>query len=176
MEMEIITDSQPQSQTPPPKNKGGRPSKAQIAAREGGVKWANEMIELYEAGASDVEVCAHLRLTEKEFDKRYKEDDLFQRLVQIGRLHAKAFWYKAGRLALHDRSFRDNLYIKIMQNRYGWSDKSESTERKPEDQMSEDDLKAEIDSLMKRFAKKYENDVGIPAFKQLHGMADAKPN
>lgn len=162
------------NQSPPisQKNKGGRPSKAAIAAREGGTAWAKEMIDLYEAGASDVEVASALRLTEKEFDKRYKDDDLFQRLVQIGRLHAKAFWYKQSRLGLRDRSFNGALYIKIMQNRYGWSDKSETTERKPADQMSEDELKTEIDGLMKKMAKKYKGDVGVPAFTELYDKSN----
>ncbi len=161
-----------QSTSTPPKNKGGRPSKAQIAAREGGTAWAKLMIAEYEAGADDVEVCASLRLTEKEFDKRYKEDDLFQRLVQIGRLHAKAFWYKQARLNLHDKNFRDVLYIKVMQNRYGWSEKSETKNLKPEDQLSETELKQEIDGLMGRLAKKHGSDPGLPAFKLLHERAN----
>ncbi len=139
-----------------------------IAAREGGTAWAKELIELYEGGASDVEVASALRLTEKEFDKRYKDDDLFQRLVQIGRLHAKAFWYKQARLGLRDRSFNTVLYIKVMQNRYGWSDKTENTERKPADQMSEDELKGEIDTLSSKLMKKYGGEVGVPAFKELY--------
>ena len=106
-----------------------------------------------------MEVCAHLRLTEKEFEKRYKEDSLFQRLTQIGRLHAKSFWYKQSRLNLNNRSFNTLLFIKTMQNRYGWADKTENTESKPENQMSEDELKEEIASLTKRFTKKYQDDV-----------------
>lgn len=164
MEMETTSTSANTLETPtaiplPPRNKGGRPSKAKIAEREGGTKWAKEMISLYEAGASDVEVCAHLRLTEKEFEKRYKEDSLFQRLTQIGRLHAKSFWYKQSRLNLNNRSFNTLLFIKTMQNRYGWADKTENTESKPENQMSEDELKEEIASLTKRFTKKYQDDV-----------------
>lgn len=151
-----------------PKNKGGRPSKAAIAAREGGTKWAKDMIDLYEQGASDVEVCSHLRLSEKEFDKRMKEDELFSRLVQIGRLHAKAFWYKQSRLGLRDRSFNTVLFIKTMQNRYGWSDKSENVERKPDDQKSEEELKSELNILLGRIAKVHGSDPGLPAFKQLY--------
>lgn len=109
----------------------------------------------YEGGASDVEVCKALRLTEKEFDKRYKEDDLFQRLVQIGRMYAKAFWYKQARLGLRDRAFNGQLYIKVMQNRYGWADKTENLDRKPEDQLSEDELKGEIKTLMTKLNGKF---------------------
>lgn len=96
------------------------------------------------------------------------EDELFSRLVQIGRLQAKAFWYKQSRLGLRDRSFNTVLFIKTMQNRYGWSDKTENTERKPDDQKSEDELKQELDNLMRRLAKTHGADPGLPAFKELH--------
>lgn len=153
---------------PPNRRKAGRPSKASIEAREKGTAWAKLMLEEYEQGASDVEVCAALKLSEKDFDKRLAEDELFARLVAIGRLQAKAFWYKQSRLGLRDRSFNTVLFIKTMQNRYGWSDKSENVERKPDDQKSEEELKQEIDSLMKRMAKHYGADPGMRAFRELH--------
>ena len=151
-----------------PKNKGGRPSNAQIAERESKTAWAKIMLSEYEQGASDIEVCSALRLSEKEFDKKMLEDDLFSRLVQIGRLQAKAFWYKQSRLGLRDKSFNTQLFIKTMQNRYGWSDKSENVERKPDDQKSEEELKQEVDSLMKRLAKHYGTDPGMRMFRELH--------
>lgn len=169
--METSSNNPQETQSQPaekPKNKGGRPSKAAIAEREGATRWAKEMLDLYEQGASDIEVCSHLRLTEKEFDKRYKEDDLFQRLVQIGRLRAKAFWYSQQRHGLRDKTFNTILYIKTMQNRYGWADKSENTERKPLDQMDENEMKEELDSLLKKYGKKFGLDPGLPTFKQLY--------
>lgn len=164
----MSTETLPTITQTPPKNKGGRPSKAQIAAREGGTAWAKLMLDEYQQGASDVEVCAALKLSEKEFDTKMRDDDLFSRLVQIGRLQAKAFWYKQSRLGLRDKSFNTVLFIKTMQNRYGWSDKSENVERKPDDQKSEEELKQELDSLMKRLAKAYGADPGMRMFNQLH--------
>lgn len=158
-----------------PKNKGGRPSKAAIAAREGGTAWAKNMLSEYEQGASDVEVCAMLRLSEKEFDKKLAGDELFARIVQIGRLMSKAFWYKQGRLGLRDRTFNGKLYVDVMKNRYGWSDKSENIDRKPNDQKSEEELKQELDGLMKRVAKHYGLDPGMKMFRELH-VNPERPN
>lgn len=153
--------------TAPRKNKGGRPSKAQIAAREGGVRWAKILLEEYSQGASDVEVCAELKLTEKEFDQRLIEDELFARLVQIGRMQAKAFWYKQGRLGLRDRTFNGKLYVDIMKNRFGWSERTENTERRPDDMKSEEELKQELDALMKRVQAAYGGDPNMKMYREL---------
>lgn len=112
-------------------------------------------------------MCAELKLTEKEFDQRLLEDELFARLVQIGRMQAKAFWYKQGRLGLRDRSFNGKLYVDIMKNRFGWSERTENTERRPDDMKSEDELKQELDALMKRVQRAYGNDPNMKMYREL---------
>ena len=132
------------------------------------------MIAMYEGGAHDVEICAALKISEKEFDKRMREDDIFSRLVHIGRLHAKAFWYALPRNNLHNRSFRDTVWRDIMRNRYGWSDgKSENTENKPIDQMSDSERKQEIESLLQLHAKRF---AGEPGADSATAIANAKPH
>lgn len=117
------------------------------------------MIEMYQAGASDIEVCSALKLSEKEFENRFKNDDLFQRLVQIGRLHAKAWWFNLARANLHNRSFKVDLWLAVMRNRWGWSDnKAKIEESKPEEQMSTEELQAEIQRLLKKREQKFANE------------------
>ena len=111
---------------------------------------------LYEGGADDVVVCSALKLSEKEFQKRMRDDEIFSRLVQIGRLHAKAWWYDLPRNNLWNRAFQAAVWRDVMRNRFGWSDgKSENTENKPIDQMSDTERKQEIEALLTQYAKRF---------------------
>lgn len=117
------------------------------------------MIEMYQKGASDIEICSALKLSEREFENRYKTDEIFCRLVQIGRLHAKAWWFALARDNLHDRAFKVDLWIAVMRNRWGWTDsKSKVEEAKPDEQLSPEELQSEIDRLLKKRDKKFANE------------------
>lgn len=117
------------------------------------------MIEMYQAGASDIEICSALKLSEKEFERRFKDDELFRRLVEIGRLHAKAWWYNLARSNLWNKSFKADLWLTVMRNRWGWSDnKSKVEEAKPEEQMSMEELHSEINRLLKKRETKLANE------------------
>lgn len=122
------------------------------------------MIQEYQKGASDIEICSTLKLSEKEFENRYKNDEIFQRLVQIGRLHAKAWWYNLARSNLHDRAFKVDLWLAVMRNRWGWSDsKSKVEESKPEQQMSQEEMREEIERLLAKRNKKFANEPSTTA-------------
>lgn len=110
---------------------------------------------LYEGGADDVVVCSALKLSEKEFQKRMVEDEIFSRLVAIGRLHAKAWWYDLPRNNLWNRSFQAAVWKDVMRNRFGWSDGKSEVDTKPLDQKSDVERKQELESLLVQYAKRF---------------------
>lgn len=118
------------------------------------------MIHLYEDGAFDVEVCADLKITEKEFDRRYVRDELFQQLVDAGRVLSKRWWYHQVRISLRDKSFNGKLFIDVMKNQFGWSDKVENTEKISES-ISELELDQHIESLLKKRGQSDKTDAEI---------------
>lgn len=101
---------------------------------------------MYEDGAADVEVCKSLRITYSQFDTRYKDDVIFQQLVDYGRLAAKSWWHELGRKgARGEKNFNYNAWYAYMKNQYGWSDKAEVKGfEKPIDQMSKDEITQEV--------------------------------
>lgn len=117
------------------------------------------MIDMYQTGASDIEICSALKLSEREFESRYKNDEIFCRLVQIGRLHAKAWWFRLARDNLHNRAFKTDVWLAVMRNRWGWSDsKSKVEETKPDEQLSQEELQSEINRLLKKREHKFANE------------------
>jgi hypothetical protein len=114
------------------------------------------MISLYEEGASDTEVCKALKVPYSDFDKRYKSDAIFQKIVDYGRLACKAWWLELGRKGASGRTgFNFQPWYANMKNRFGWTDKTEVTsgDDKPMDQLSKDELMAKINSHKQGLAK-----------------------
>jgi len=114
------------------------------------------MIQLYEEGASDHEVCRELKCSYADFDKRYKTDSIFAQLVDFGRLASKAWWLTLGRKgAMGGKNFNFQAWYANMKNRFGWSDKAEisSGDDKPLDQLTQDELLSKISSHKARLAK-----------------------
>ena len=114
------------------------------------------MIQLYEEGALDVEVCKALKVTYQEFDKRYKNDSIFQQLVDYGRLAAKAWWLELGRKGASGKhTIHFQAWYAFMKNQYGWSDKVESVnaDDKPVDQLSHDELMSRISNHKQKLGK-----------------------
>lgn len=129
----------------------GRPSKADKQKLADGQNEFVRLVELYEQGASDVEVCADLKMPWREFEKRIKADDIFCQLVEFGRLAAKAWWLRQSRLAVNDKTFQYSVWFAHMTNRYGWSNKTtENTEQKPMEQMSKDELEKNLSDALKK--------------------------
>lgn len=127
--------------------------------------WVNKVRELYDEGATDVEVMKELKWTEKKFSEYYTTSGGFKALVDFGRLSAKAWWMQKGRKNLENRSFNTPLYAIYMKNNFGWSEKQETTGSvKPVEMMSADELKQEWQKNMPLMAK----------YLKTEGMTDAK--
>lgn len=127
--------------------------------------WVTKVRELYDEGATDVEVMKELKWTEKKFSEYYSTSEGFKALVDFGRLSAKAWWMQKGRKNLENRSFNTPLYAIYMKNNFGWSEKQETTGSvKPVEMMSADELKQEWQKNMPLMAK----------YLKTEGMTDAK--
>jgi hypothetical protein len=127
--------------------------------------WVTKVRELYDEGATDVEVMKELKWTEKKFSEYYSTSEGFKALVDFGRLSAKAWWMQKGRKNLENRSFNTPLYAIYMKNNFGWSEKQETTGNvKPVEMMSADELKQEWQKNLPLMAK----------YLKTEGMTDAK--
>lgn len=122
--------------------------------------WVGQVKEEYEQGASDVEVCKVLNITMTEFDNYYASNANFARLIDIGRMMSKAWWYSQGRKALANKEFNSPVWNFNMKNRFGWADKTENYSREdlPIENMSEDELKARIKKLHQAWVKQSEKE------------------
>ena len=90
-------------------------------------KWQEEIINLYEVGASDVEVRAYLSKNRNSFstdlwNRFIAEEEEFSKTIKKGREFSNAWWEKQGRENLKDRSFNPTLWYMNMKNRFGWRD------------------------------------------------------
>ncbi len=127
--------------------------------------WVTKVRELYDEGATDVEVMKELKWTEKQFSEYYTTSEGFKALVDFGRLSAKAWWMQKGRKNLENRSFNTPLYALHMKNRFGWAEKQETTNNaKDPSDMSQDELKQELQKNMATISK----------YLKSEGMTDAK--
>lgn len=87
---------------------------------------AEKIIEAYENGYSDVEICRILKITQKKFDSLYESHASFREMVDVGRAMAKAWWWAKGRENIDNTKFNTTLWAFNMKNRYGWADKTEA--------------------------------------------------
>lgn len=90
------------------------------------VSVAEKIIEAYEGGYSDVEICRILKITQKKFDLMYNDNPSFREMVDIGRAMSKAWWYAKGRENIDNTKFNTTLWAFNMKNRYAWADKTEA--------------------------------------------------
>lgn len=95
--------------------------------------WQTEITNLYENGASDVEIRAYLAKSCKTFSddlwQRFiEEEPEFSRTIKKGKLISNAWWEKQGRENLKDKSFNPTLWYMNMRNRFGWRDNENKTD------------------------------------------------
>lgn len=110
------------------------------------------VLELYEQGATDAEVCALLQVTAKQFNDTYNKDDTFCAVIDYGRTLSKAWWDRTGRSNLVNKSFNTSLFVAFRKNYHGWTDKTE-TAVSYEAAMSADELEKEVQDAIRVLAE-----------------------
>ena len=104
----------------------GRPKSA-VDLPEG---WYNDILEMYQEGASDVEVKAYIYSKRKTFsndlwDRWLQEEPEFSETIKVGKMLSEAWWAKTGRKNLNNKEFSYTGWYMNMKNRFGWKDKHE---------------------------------------------------
>lgn len=100
----------------------------------------------YAEGASDAEICKILTITQNRFDKLYADEEGFRKMIDVGRMMSKAYWYEMARKNLYNKQFNTGLWTFVMKNRFGWAEKAENYEKSdiPTDQQSLDELRGRL--------------------------------
>lgn len=116
--------------------------------------WAKLVHREYAAGASDTEVRATLRMTKSLWDALMQdaENSQFKEIIEFGRTFAKAWWLTQARSNLQNRSFNANLWMMVMKNLYGFSEKS-TVVTKEEEALSNEELDERIQQAMDKYTK-----------------------
>lgn len=108
------------------KHAGGRP-KEPLDLPEG---WYDEVLGLYQSGASDVEVKAYIYSERGSFsndlwERWIDEEPQFSETIKAGKMLSEAWWAKSGRVNLQNKDFSYTGWYMNMKNRFGWKDRSE---------------------------------------------------
>jgi len=92
--------------------------------------WAQEVLTLYEVGASDVEIKALIWKRRGSFsndlwDRWLKEEAEFSETIKVGKMLSEAAWTKQGRENLKVKEFNYVGWYMNMKNRFNWSDRTQ---------------------------------------------------
>lgn len=103
--------------------------------------WQHEVISLYEEGASDVEIKAHIYRIRGSFsndlwDRWKRDEEEFSETIKAGKILSEAWWAGKGRKNLDNKEFNFTGWYMNMKNRFGWSDKQEVDHRSGDGSMS----------------------------------------
>lgn len=118
----------------PAKKKAGRPKSEITRLGPDPLVWQKLFLDLYSQGASDVEIKAQIfKLTgtfsEGLWTRWLKEEPIFSKTINTGRMMAQAWWENHGRGNLVDAHmgdrFNNTLWYMNMKNRYKWADRQE---------------------------------------------------
>lgn len=104
--------------------KVGAPKKGIDILPEG---WKVQIMNLYEEGASDVEVKALIykwldSFSNDLWSRWMDEEPEFSETIKKGRLLSHAWWEYQGRINLKKSDFVPVLWYMNMKNRFGWTD------------------------------------------------------
>lgn len=116
--------------------------------------WEKLLADEYQVGASDTEVRAKLRMTQGVWDSLYNDsvDTQFREIVDFGHTLGKAWWLTTARHSLFRKDFNTPLWLGVMRNQYGWSEKPTITTQVPSD-LSDDELRERIKSINAKLSK-----------------------
>jgi len=112
---------------------GGRPKDTLDSLGKG---WELKILNLYENGASDVEIKAFIWKKRKAFsnslwNRWMDEEEEFSTTIKMGRELSRCWWENMGRTQLmvdNDApKLNATLWYMNMKNRFGWADRQEST-------------------------------------------------
>jgi len=118
--------------------------------------WRSTLLGMYKQGASDREVMVELGLSKGAWQLLLGESASlysdFEELVDLGRLCSYAWWERQGRTNLMTTKFQTALWTIQMKNRFGWSEKSESSVSNVQlENLNDEELQREIERLQVQF-------------------------
>lgn len=103
-------------------------------------EYCSIVINLLKEGASIEEIALELDCNPDSIYEWMNVHEEFSDAIKKGRAYSKGWWLREGRTNLQNKEFSPTLWYMNMKNRFGWSDKNESTHNvtvKHEDQLSE---------------------------------------
>jgi len=115
--------------------------------------WAKELIENYRQGFSDAEVAAAMNITVREFYTQLADNPSFAKLVEFGRTLSTAFWEGLARKNVSNKAFNSSLYGFYMKNKFGWTDKVETSNTNENVNTNLDELRNQINDKIALLVK-----------------------
>lgn len=111
---------------------------------------ADQIIDLYKLGYSDVEVCRELEITKRQFEKMKAVNPIFRAVVERGNDYAEAWNLEQSRVNLHNKDFNTTLFNTRMQNMYAWSQKVDQNTKalNVNAEMSKEELLKKLESYL----------------------------
>lgn len=115
--------------------------------------WLDQILSLYGQGCSDAEVMRELNMRPGDFRQLIMDTEScnFAEVVEIGRMLSRAWWERLGRMKISSKDINVALYNLQMQNRFGWTTKSEESKTNIEIQSKDSD---ELDNEIRQHLTK----------------------